>query len=332
MAHDPTLRAFIQALPKTETHLHIEGALPYEELLRPLDPKRFEESPRWRQKSYRYPTFPEFEEVLLNHAMVWYTSAERYYESARVIFAKHVAQNVRYVETSFHLPLTLQIGVPGSEIAAAIKAAAPPGLEVRVYTGMFRNSYDTPLRAAIDDLVNWEHLTGVDLHGLESIPTEPWTAKVWKRVEAHGKLTKVHAGELGGADKVREAIEDIGCLRIQHGIRTLEDPAVLKMAVERKATFDVCPLSNVGLRVVPSIAAHPLRTLMKAGIRCTVSTDDPLSFANTLTDEYVALAEEGAYSRQELAQLARNGWEVAQIPEAMRKARLAEIDSVLARS
>jgi adenosine deaminase len=104
----------------------------------------------------------------------------------------------------------------------------------------------------------------------------------------------------------------------------------MKLAADEGATFDTCPLSNIGLKVYPDIASHPLRALMKAGINCTVSTDDPLSFANTLTEEYTALALEGGFTRAELAQVARNGWAVADIDPARKRAHLAEIDRVLA--
>jgi adenosine deaminase len=325
-----TLDAFIQALPKTETHLHIEGALPYDELLRTLDPVGYGPDPEFRRRSYRYPTFPDFEQTLLRHALPWYTSAERYHESARVIFAKHVAQNVRYVETSFHLHVTEFIHVPGTEIIDAIRSAAPPGLEVRVFAGMLRTAYDGPLRAAIDTLETWDNLAGVDLHGLETMPTEPWSFKVWERMRKAGKVTKCHAGEFTGPSRVREAIQQLGVKRVQHGVRAIEDPAVMKLAADEGATFDTCPLSNIGLKVYPDIASHPLRALMKAGINCTVSTDDPLSFANTLTEEYTALALEGGFTRAELAQVARNGWAVADIDPARKRAHLAEIDRVLA--
>jgi adenine deaminase len=325
-----TLDAFIQALPKTETHLHIEGALPYDELLRTLDPVAYGPDPEFRRRSYRYPTFPEFEQTLLRHALPWYTSAERYHEAARVIFAKHVSQNVRYVETSFHLHVTEFIHVPGTEIIEAILSAAPPGLEVRVFAGMLRTAYDGPLRATIEALETWEDLAGVDLHGLETMPTEPWSFKIWERIRRAGKVTKTHAGEFTGASRVREAIQQLGVRRVQHGVRAIEDPAVVKLAADEGATFDVCPLSNVGLMVYPDIASHPLRALMRAGVNCTVSTDDPLSFGNTLTEEYCALAGEGGFSRAELAQVARNGWAVADVGESERRLRLAEIDRILA--
>jgi adenosine deaminase len=317
-------REFIRALPKTETHLHAEGALPYQ-LLTAWQPERWPPNPTFRAPGYKYASFPDFERILLDHLLPWFTSAERYHEAMKIVFAGHFAQNVRYVETSFHLPVTQFIGVPGPEIIAAIKAAAPPGLTVKVFAGMLRGDYDGPLRGTIDDLDNWDGLDGVDLHGHELTPTEPWTAKIWARIRAAGKVTKCHAGEFDGAARVREAIEILGVTRVEHGVRAIEDPAVVRLAAERGVTFDTCPLSNVALQVVPSLRAHPLRLLMQAGLRCTVSTDDPLCFANTVVGEYEALATESDFTRAELAQVARNGWEVALVDGETRRTMLAEI-------
>jgi adenosine deaminase len=318
------MRDFIQALPKTETHLHIEGALPYE-LLVAWRPDQWTAHPLFRERSYRYASFPDFERILLEHALHWFTSAERYFEAAAAIFAKHVVQNVRYVETSFHLPVTKFINVPGPDIIAAIRAAVPPGLEVRIFTGMLRSDLNGDLRPTINQLHNWDGLAGVDLHGFEQMPTIIETAEVWARLRAAGKITKCHAGEFDGAARVREAIELLGVKRVQHGVRAIEDPVVVKLAVERGVTFDICPISNVGLKVVPSMREHPIRRLLQAGVRCTVSTDDPLCFANTLTEEYAALALELNFTRAELAHVARNGWEVADVTPTIRDAALAEI-------
>jgi adenosine deaminase len=315
---------FIQALPKTETHLHVEGALPYE-LLTAWDPARYEANPPFRRADYRYASFPDFEHILLHNALPWFTTPERYYEATKVMFAKQVAQNIRYVETSFHLPVTRFINVPGPEIIAAIRAAVPQGLEVRVFAGMLRSDIAGDLRPTIDRLHTWSDLAGVDLHGFEQMPTERDTAAVWARLRDAGKVTKCHAGEFDGPARVREAIAELGVTRIQHGVRSIEDPAVVRLAVERDVTFDVCPISNVRLKVVRSIAEHPIRRLLQAGVRCTVSTDDPLCFANALNDEYAALAGELGFTRTELAQVARNGWEVAAVAPAVRQAALAEI-------
>jgi len=331
MSGDSGLAAFVQALPKTETHLHIEGALPYERLTA-WRPEQYPPNPEFRRADYRYPNFPVFESILLETAVPWCTSPERYHETAREIFALHVAQNVRYVETSFHLPATLFLGVPGPVVVDAIRSAVPAGLEVRIFTGMKRADYDGPMRSTIDGLTEWEGLAGVDLHGDEAMPTEAWTARIWERVRAAGKVTKCHAGEFDGASRVREAIEELGVVRVQHGVRAVEDPEVMALARDRGVTFDVCPISNVRLKVASSIAEHPLRKLRAAGIRCTISTDDPLCFANTVNDEYLALGTEGGFSRRELADLARAGWEVADVPPDFRDKQLNEIEQVYATS
>src|SRR5690349_3104476 len=99
------LKDYIQALPKTETHLHIEGALPYE-LLHAWKPETFPLNPAFHSEDFRYETFTKFDEILLGHTLPWFVSAERYHEAAKAIFAKHAAQNVRYVETSFHLAVS----------------------------------------------------------------------------------------------------------------------------------------------------------------------------------------------------------------------------------
>jgi adenosine deaminase len=319
---------FVQALPKTETHLHIEGALPYE-LLTAWKPEQYPANPRFRQPDFRFASFTEFNDILLAHALPWFTSAERYHTAAKATFAKHVAGNVQYVETSFHLPVTQFIGVPGREIIAAIRAAVPAGLEVRIFAGMLRTDITGELRPVIDQLHTCDELAGVDLHGHEDLTTAPETAAVWEKLRRAGKVTKCHAGEFGGAAKVREAIELLGVTRIQHGIQAVDDPAVLRLAVERGVTFDVCPISNVRLRAVESWKAHPLRRLIDAGVRCTISTDDPLTFANEVGDEYLALAKELTFSRTELGQLARNGWEVASVSETRKQNAFAEIQRLV---
>jgi adenosine deaminase len=323
------MRDFIQALPKTETHLHLEGALPYE-LLTSWDPEQWPPDPLFRARSYRYASFPDFERILLDHALPWFTSAERYHEAAKAIFAKHVAQNVRYVETSFHLPITKFINVPGAEIVAAIRAAAPPEVEVRVFAGMLRSDIEGELRPTIDQLHTWEGLAGIDLHGHETMPTPAEAAAIWARAREAGKITKCHAGEFDGAARVREAIEILGVRRVQHGVRAIEDPAVVKLAADLDVTFDVCPISNIGLKVFPSMKEHPIRRLMLAGVRCTVSTDDPLCFANSVAEEYQELANELTFTRTDLARVARNGWEIADVPASVRSAMLEEIDRIVA--
>ena len=104
----------------------------------------------------------------------------------------------------------------------------------------------------------------------------------------------------------------------------------MKLAADTNTTFDLCPISNVGLQVFPTMKEHPIRRLMLAGVRCTVSTDDPLCFANSINEEYRTLAAELTFTHAELAQVTRNGWEIADVPGDVRQSMLAEIDKLVA--
>ncbi|HET8648563.1 MAG TPA: hypothetical protein VFL95_00865 [Gemmatimonadales bacterium] len=319
------LRSFIAELPKTETHLHIEGALPLE-LLRTVAPDRFASAaPPWWAPDFRYPGFAEFEEILLAHAALWYTSPERYHLAAREIFRGLQAQNVRYVETSFHLPITRLIQADGREILAAILDAAPPGMTVEVFAGMRRIDYTPDLAPVIDSLAAWDQLAGVDLHGVETWELESWTAPVWRSITEAGKVAKAHAGEFAGAESVRQVMEELGVTRVQHGIRAVEDPAVVALLRERDATCDVCVSSNVKLGVVPSYQSHPIARLVEAGVRCTLSTDDPFCFGGSLSEEYLHVARAFGWGRRELAGLAANGFQVARLAEAEQSQALSEL-------
>ena len=202
-------------------------------------------------------------------------------------------------------------------------------LEVRVFAGMLRTDIVGALRPMIDHLHEWGDLAGTDLHGFELMRTEPETAAIWTRLRATGKVTKCHAGEFDGAGRVREAIEQLGVTRVQHGVRAIEDPEVIKLAVDRGVTFDVCPISNVGLKVVPDMAHHPLRRLSEAGVRCTISTDDPLCFANSVNEEYLAISHGLGFTRKELARFARNGFEVALMASAQKQPWLDQLDAII---
>ena len=327
MAND--LEAFIRALPKTETHLHIEGALPYD-LLTEADSVRFPANPYFRETSYRYPNFVDFENLLIDHAVQWFVSAERYHIACQRIFEALAAINVKYVETSFHLHMIEFIGVEGPDILSAIKSAAPRGMEVRVIGGMVRNGYTERMKPVIDNLHRWEELDGIDLHGQEWLDLEAWAPPVWRRCREAGKIVKAHAGELCGPERVYEALDVLGARRIQHGVRSHEDPALVERLANEGVVLDVCPLSNEKLGVFPRLEEHSLRTLVEAGIACTINTDDPLCFANDLLDEYRALHDRLGFSREELAQFARNGFVHGRMDDASRRAHLDQIDAVLA--
>jgi adenosine deaminase len=105
---------------------------------------------------------------------------------------------------------------------------------------------------------------------------------------------------------------------------------VVDLAIASGATFDLCPISNVKLNVVQELEAHPIRHFFDRGLPCTISTDDPFSFGNTIEDEYAALSAGLQFTHAELAQVAKNGFEVALVDAATRAQWIAEVDAVLA--
>ena len=173
-----SLADFVQSLPKTETHLHLEGALPLE-LLQRVRPEFRGRAPDSWAPDFKFADFAHFERELLEMAFAWFTSPERYHEAAKLIFARHLAQNVRYVETSFASGGIEFLGFDGRAVLDAIRAAVPAGLEVRIFLGIHHDGAGPKMMPVLADALTWPGLAGIDLHGFEDKPLEPWTAEYW---------------------------------------------------------------------------------------------------------------------------------------------------------
>jgi adenosine deaminase len=321
---DPVWLGFAQSLPKTETHLHLEGALPLE-LLRRVRPEFAEPPPSWAH-NFKFRDFAHFEKELLDMAFSWFTSPARYHEAAKVIFARLVAQNVKYLETSFASGMLEFGGLNGREVLGAIHSAVPEGLEVRIFLGIHHNGAGPKMMPVLEEALGWKELAGIDLHGFEDAPLEPWTAPYWAAARKAGKYTKAHAGEFMGADFVRRILDELQPQRIEHGARAVEDRTLVAELKRRGIALDLCPISNHKLMPGISLVNHPIRRLFDAGVKVTISTDDPISFGNRINDEYAALGEKGGFSRRELGQIARNGFEVALMPEAQKQPWLEQLE------
>ena len=259
-------------------------------------------------------------------AMAWFTSPERYHEAARLILRRlHEEEGVRYVETSFASGMMELLGLEARPVAEAIKRAAPPSMEVRVYLGIHHDGYTERSRPFIEASLDWEEVDGLDLHGTEMAPLEPWTPDLWHRARAAGKRTKAHAGEFAGPAFVEHVMEELGVRRLQHGTRAVESAELVRRLRDEGAVLDMCPISNLKLGVVPSLAEHPVRRFFDEGVAVTVSTDDPLSFGNTLSEEYIVLHQELGFSYAELGNVAENGFRNADADAAWVKSCLEEI-------
>jgi adenine deaminase len=319
------LTEFIQQLPKTETHLHLEGSLPLE-LARRLDPDKFAQPPPYWDPDFRFHDFADFQEQFDRYFFRWFVSPENYYESCKIVFENLVAQNCVYLEASFHLGVAGNLTGSFREVARAIHAARPAELEFRLFLGMFRDHYQGSFAEVLDEAITWDEIAGVDLHGFERPAFQPWSRQVWARVRSLGKVTKAHAGEFSSAEDVRQAVVDLGVRRVQHGLRAIDDPTVVEILKSEGVTLDMTPISNVKLKAVSSMGEHPVRQFMRAGINCTISTDDPMLFGNSLNGEYLALAQEAGFTPAELTQLARNGFQVADLPTEEKQKYLLSLE------
>ena len=319
---------FIRALPKTETHLHIEGSLPWS-LLQATHPEKYSSPPASWATDFRFRNFAHFEAELLGYAADFFNSPDRYHACAKAVFADAFSRNVRYIETSFASGCIDFLNLDGHAVCDAIRAAVPVGLEVRIFLGIHHDGYTEKMSGILEDALNWNHLDGIDLHGAEDVPIGDWAPGFWQRARDAGKFTKAHAGEFMGVDFVRYVVEELGVTRIEHGTRAIEDASAIQLLRERGVALDMCPISNLKLGVVSSAQAYPIRQLLDAGITCTVSTDDPISFGNHIEDEYLLLAEDLGFSHHELAEVAKNGFKVALASANWREQQIRQIDKLM---
>ena len=298
-------------------------------MLQATHPEKYSSPPASWATDFRFRNFAHFEAELLGYAADFFNSPDRYHACAKAVFADALSRNVRYIETSFASGCIDFLNLDGHAVCDAIRAAVPSGLEVRIFLGIHHDGYTEKMSGILEDALNWNHLDGIDLHGAEDVPIGDWAPGLWQRARDAGKFTKAHAGEFMGADFVRYVVEELGVTRIEHGTRAIEDASLIQLLRERGVALDMCPISNLKLGVVSSAQAYPIRQLLDAGITCTVSTDDPISFGNHIEDEYLLLAEDLGFSHHELAEVAKNGFKVALASADWREQQIRQIDELM---
>jgi adenosine deaminase len=304
---------FYQSLPKVELHRHLEGSLRLLTLLevarahgldllgtdrlRPLVQVR-EDDPYTSQNFLsKFETLRKF-----------YRSPEVIARITQETVADAAADNVRYLELRFTpVALSKAENFPLSEvidwvIQGAQQAQAAYGVITRLIVSV--NRHESPDLAAQVVAQAAERrdggIVGLDLAGNEAqFPSAPF-ADVFQEARRAGLHTTVHAGEWGGAGNVAAAILQLGAERIGHGIRVMEDPAVVALARERGTVFEVCVTSNYQTGVVPALTAHPLQAMVAAGLNVTLNTDDPSISQITLGEEYRSACENLGLSLAEL--------------------------------
>ncbi len=325
---DASLECFVASLPKTETHLHLEGSVSFEQL-HEFDPVRYPNPPPFWDKGFRFHSFDQFQSAFEDWIVPYHSSIERYQTTARHVFAQCRAHGCRYVETSFHLPAINWLGVSGPDLLDAIIEAAPSDMEVRIFGGLGHGDYQI-YQQLFEDALSWDQLAGIDLHGPEDLPVDEAIPDYWRRAKLAGKTTKAHAGEFMPASFVDWIIDNLQVDRIEHGVRAIESEAVVEKIVARDIVLDVCPISNMKLAVAgaESVSSHPIRQLIDSGVTVTLSTDDTFLFGNNLSEEYYGLALELGFTPNELKSIARNGIRTSLLTDLQKQELETELGTI----
>jgi adenosine deaminase len=321
-------------MPKVELHVHLEGATDADTVWamarRNSTPLPAATPDAWRE-FYAFRDFDHFIEVYTAAARAMCTPEDWAFMAERFA-AGQAAQRVLYTEAFLSASLMLEALPPEAlldALAAGVAAGeARHGVRVRFIPDIARHVPHTQ-RAVLDFATLGRDrglFLGLGLGGPEvGFPPELFR-DTYAEARRRGLRVVAHAGETVGAASVRGAVEALGAERIGHGVRCLEDPAVVDVLRERQIPLEVCPTSNYRLKIVADGTPHPMRALVDAGLVCTVNSDDPPMFGTTLVDEYRLLARQG-FSWDELWALNRNALDAAFLPDADRRALRATLDA-----
>ena len=330
--------AFVAALPKAELHLHIEGTFE-PDLMFAIAKRNAVRLPYASveevRAAYSFSNLQDFLDIYYAGAGVLIEEQD-FYDLTWAYLTRARADNVRHAEIFFDPQTHTERGVPFAAVIGGIGRALDDaegrlGLTSRLIMCFLRHldeaaAFDT-LEAAIP---HRERIAGVGLDSSERGHPPGKFRGVFRRARAAGLLAVAHAGEEGPPEYIREAIDLLEVVRIDHGNACLEDDDLVTDLVHRRMPLTVCPLSNVRLRVVDEIAAHPLKGMLDRGLFVTVNSDDPAYFGGYVNDNYVAVAEALGLGREDLVRLARNSFEASWLDLPARTARISELDAAAA--
>ncbi|TVS04080.1 MAG: adenosine deaminase [Rhodobacteraceae bacterium] len=306
-------------LPKLELHLHLEGAAP-PAFIRALAQRKTVDLSRIfdERGSYDYRDFPDFLRVY-EAACTVLTSPQDFHDLTLAVLEQSAEEGVIYTE-AFLSPdfcgggdLAAWRDYLAAIEAAASQAEAQRDIVMRGCVTCIRHFGPEQARkiARCAQETAGRFITGFGLAGDESMLQPKDFAYAFDAAREAGLGLTAHAGEWGGPDSVRHALRDLRVTRIGHGVRAIEDPALVDHLAETGVVLEVCPGSNIALGLYPTLAAHPIDRLRRACVRLTVSTDDPPFFHTTMTREYQALADHFGWEASEFDAITRTALDAA---------------------
>jgi adenosine deaminase len=328
------------ALPKAELHLHIEGTFE-PELIFAIGERNGIAVPYPSIEALRDAySFTDLQSFLnLYYAGMNVLRVEQdYYDLTAAYLRRAKAQGVRHAEIFFDPQAHTARGVAFETVLDGIWQALRDGerdLGLTSHTIMcfLRDQSAQSAMETLDAAVaRRDRIVAVGLDSAEvGNPPSKFSA-VFDRARAEGFLTVAHAGEEGPPEYIWQALDLLKVSRVDHGVRCLEDASLVDRLVRQRVPLTVCPLSNLRLKVVRDLSAHPLKRMLDAGLVATCNSDDPAYFGGYVGDNFTAIRSALGLSDQELVTLAKNSFEASFIDDVSKRRLVAEVDDCARRA
>ena len=330
------LKTLIKQIPKAELHLHIEGTLE-PGLMMQLAQRNGVEIPYVSveeiRSAYEFSDLQSFLDIYYAGAQVLIEEQD-FYDLTWAYLERAAKDNVHHVEIFFDPQTHTERNIGFDTVIDGIYRALQDGESKLGITFELIMCFLRHLSAA-DALATLEealpHKNRIRAVGLDSSEVGHPPAKfveVFDRARKEGLLTVAHAGEEGPPEYIREALDLLKVERIDHGVRSLEDPALVARLVAEKVPLTVCPLSNVKLRVFETLEEHNLKKLLDAGLCATINSDDPAYFGGYIGENFVQTQRALELSGDEIVTLARNSFTASFLTNEEKEQHFAEIEKI----
>ncbi|QIO08468.1 adenosine deaminase [Acinetobacter lanii] len=321
-------RALIQALPKAELHVHIEGTFEPELMFAIAQRNQIEipyKSIEEVKQAYNFHNLQSFLDIYYAGANVLIHEQD-FYDLAWAYFKKCAEDHVVHTEMFFDPQTHTDRGVPFGIVINGLQRAcndaqAQFGISSHLIMCFLRHLSEEAAFETLEQALPYkDQIIAVGLDSSEVGHPPSKFERVFAKAREAGFLVVAHAGEEGPAEYVWEALDLLKVNRIDHGVRSEEDPVLMQRLIAEKMPLTVCPLSNLKLKVVDDMQQHNIHRLLQQGVHVTVNSDDPSYFGGYMNDNFYAIAEALDLSNDELKQLAINSFEASFISEQQKQA------------
>ncbi len=305
---------WLNALPKAELHMHLEGSLEPELMFKLAERNRIQlpwDNVETLRSAYAFNNLQEFLDIYYQGANVLQTEQD-FYDLTWAYLKKCEEQNVIHVEPFFdpqtHTARGISMEVAITGISEALGDARDMlGISSGLILSFLRHLPEEEAFATLQQAMPFRDLffaVGLDSSEMGHPPSK--FTNVFAKARSEGLLAVAHAGEEGPPEYVWEALDLLKVSRIDHGVRAWEDPRLIARLIEEQIPLTVCPLSNTKLRVYQDMSEHPILEMLEQGVMVTVNSDDPAYFGGYLTENFQALHTGLGMTQQQAQRLADN--------------------------